>query len=86
MYEKLRYEKNEEINVMVMMKKVDNNSNCLCNLFSIVEAFKCSIIKIRITLSKPSNWIALELCNNLMNEKIRENIISKRNDETIFNM
>lgn len=53
-YEKIRNEKNEEINLMVIMKKVDNQSDCLCNMFSIVEAFKCSVIKIRVTLSRPS--------------------------------
>jgi hypothetical protein len=85
-FEKIKNENNEEINLMFAMEKVNKNGDCFCNIFNIIDAYNCCTIKIRITISKPSNLIATNICNNFMDKKIREIIISKAIEGNTFRM
>jgi hypothetical protein len=85
-YEKIKDESGDEINLMFAMEKVDKNGECFCNLFRFGDIFKCCTIKIRITISKPSNMIATSLCNQFMDEKIRQIIFSKIDEGNTFKM
>lgn len=85
-YEKIKNEKNEEINLHFAMEKTDNNGICFCNIFNFFDTFKCCTVRIRITISKPINLVATNLCNNFMNEKIKQTIFSKIDEGNTFVM
>lgn len=76
-YEKIRNENQEEINLMFTMEKVDNNADCICNIINSMNVFKWCTIKISIIISKPSNLVATKICNNFMEQKIKQSIFSR---------
>jgi hypothetical protein len=85
-FEKLKNEKNEEINLVFAMEKVNNYGDFFCNIFNCNNTFNCCTLKIRITISKPSNLIATNICNDFMDKKIREIIICKAIEGNTFKM
>ena len=81
-YQKINHE-NKVTNIIFVMEKVEKIENCFCNFLSYLEYCNNSCkISIRLTISRPSNFIATMKCDNLMAYKINKRLLSNISSES----